>query len=152
MWGAFSNAPVDQDDCPNVPVDVQPGPGPQQFRIVHAIRISNDGIVYVADRENRRVQVFTLAGEFIDQIVWPDALFARNLALSPDPEQQFLYVGGGSGIRVFDRQTLEVLTTIEGDGVIGPGHQIQTDSEGNIYIAATGSGYQRLLFTGLVPR
>ena len=53
---------------------------------------------------------------------------------------------------MFDRQTLEVLTTIEGDGVIGPGHQIQTDSEGNIYIAATGSGYQRLLFTGLVPR
>ena len=152
MWGAFSNAPVDKDDCPNVPVDVQPGPGPQQFSIVHAIRVSNDGMVYVADRENRRVQVFTLEGQFVDQIVWPDSLFARNLALSPDPEQQFLYVGGGSGIRVLDRQTLEVLTTIEGENVIGPGHQIQTDSEGNIYIAATSSGYQRLLFTGLVPR
>ena len=152
MWGAFSNAPVDKDDCPNVPVDVHPGPGPQQFSIVHAIRVSNDGMVYVADRENRRVQVFTLAGEFVDQIVWHDEPFARNLALSPDPEQQFLYVGGGNGIKVLDRRTLDVLTTIEGDGVIGPGHQIRTDSEGNLYIAATGSGYQRLLFTGLVPR
>jgi len=44
-----------------------------------------------------------------------------------------------------------VLTTIEGEGVIGPGHQIQTDSQGNLYIAAAGSGFQRLVFTGLSP-
>lgn len=127
------------------------GPGPQQFSIVHAIRVSNDGMVYVADRENRRVQVFTLDGEYVDQIVWGEARFARNLALSPDPEQRFLYVGGGSGIMVFDRHTLELLTTIEGDGMIGAGHQIQTDSQGNLYIAATGAGFQRLLFMGLSP-
>ena len=108
-------------------------------------------MVYVADRENRRVQVFTLEGEYIDQIVWGDVPFARNLALSPDPEQRFLYVGGGSGIMVLDRRKLEVLTTIEGDGVIGPGHQIQTDSQGNLYIAATGAGFQRLVFMGLAP-
>ena len=153
MWGAFGNAPADLDQCPNVAVDsVPPGPGPDQFSIVHAIRVSNDGMVYVADRENRRVQVFTLEGEFVDQIVWGEAPFARNLGLSPDTEQQFLYVGGGNGIMVLDRRTLEILTTIEGDGVIGPGHQIRTDTEGNLYIAATGSGYQRLLFTGLEPR
>ena len=152
MWGAFGNEPEDKDDCPNIALSSVPeGPGPPQLSVVHAIRVSNDGIVYVADRENRRVQVFTLDGEYIDQIKWDDAPFARNVALSPDPAQQFLYVGGGSGIRVFDRQTLDYLTTIEGDDVIGSGHHVQTDSQGNLYIAATGNGYQRLLFTGLVP-
>ncbi|MDA1184628.1 MAG: hypothetical protein O2930_08290 [Acidobacteria bacterium] len=152
MWGAFGNTPVDKDDCPNIALDSVPdGPGPPQLSVVHAIRVSNDGVVYVADRENRRVQVFTMDGEYVDQILRGDIPFARNLALSPDPVQQFLYVGGGDGIMVFDRQSLEFLTTIEGDGVIGAGHQIQTDSQGNLYIAATGSGFQRLLFTGVVP-
>ena len=150
MWGSFGNAPEDQDDCPNLSFDsVPPGPGPQQFVIVHALRVSNDGLVYVADRENRRVQVFTIAGEYLDQIIEHEVPFARNVALSPDSDQQFLYVGGGDGIMVYSRESLEYLTTIAGDGVIGPGHQIQTDSVGNLYIAATGAGYQRLLFTGL---
>jgi hypothetical protein len=152
MWGAFGNVPQDDDHCPNLSLDSVPdGPGPPQLSVVHAIRVSNDGMVYVADRENRRVQVFTLDGEFIDQIIRGDVPFARNLALSPDPEQRFLYVGGGAGIMVFDRRTLEALTTIDGDGVIGPGHQIQTDSQGNLYIAATGAGFQRLIFAGLSP-
>ena len=150
MWGAFGNAPEDDDQCPYVFLESVPdGPGPQQFSIVHAIRVSNDGMVYVADRENRRVQVFTLDGQYIDQIIRRDAPFARNVALSPDPEQQFLYVGGGSGIMVFDRQSLDALTTIE--TTVGTGHHIQTDSQGNLYIAATGVGYERLIFTGLSP-
>ena len=150
MWGAFGNVPEDDDNCPNLSLDSVPdGPGPPQFIVVHALRVSNDGLVYVADRENRRVQIFTLEGEFIDQIVRGEVPFARNVTLSPDPDQQFLYVGGGAGIMVYDRESLEFLTTIEGDGVIGPGHHIQTDSQGNLYIAATGSGYQRLMFTGL---
>ena len=149
MWGAFGNPPVDDDNCPNITLDSVPdGPGPEQFSVVHAIRVSNDGTVYVADRENRRLQVFTLEGEYLDQIIRHDVPFARNVALSPDPQQQFLYVGGGAGIMVFDRGTLELLTTLEGDAVVGTGHHIQTDAEGNLYIAATGAGFQRLLFTG----
>jgi hypothetical protein len=148
MWGAFGNEPEDDDRCPYVSLDSVPeGPGPQQFGIVHAIRVSDDGMVYVADRENRRVQVFTLDGAYVDQIVWGDAPFARNLALSPDAEQQFLYVGGGDGIMVLDRRRLEVLTTL--DTTVGTGHHIQTDSQGNLYIAATGAGFQRLIYTGL---
>ena len=73
-------------------------PGAVQRRACHTG--VNDGIVYVADRENRRVQVFTLEGEYLDQIIRGDVPFARNVALSPDPDQQFLYVGGGSGIMV----------------------------------------------------
>jgi hypothetical protein len=152
MWGAFGNVPEDDDHCPNLSLDSVPdGPGPPQFGVVHALRVSTDGLVYVADRENRRVQVFTIDGEYVDQILRGDAPFARNVALSPDPAQQFLYVGGGDGIMVFDRRTLDLLTTIAGEGVIGPGHQIQTDSQGNLYIAATGAGFQRLMFTGMSP-
>ncbi len=148
MWGAFGNAPEDDDHCPYLFLDSVPdGPGPPQFGVVHAIRVSHDGMVYVADRENRRVQVFTVGGEYVDQIVWRESPFARNLALSADPEQQFLYVGGDSGIMVLDRRRLDVLTTIETS--VGTGHHIQTDSQGNLYIAATGAGFQRLLFTGV---
>ena len=153
MWGAFGNVPVDKDDCPNLAFDsVAPGPGPDQFVVVHALRVSNDGLVYVADRENRRLQIFTIEGQYVDQIIRPEEQFARNVALSPDSDQQFLYIGGGDGIMVYSRETLEYLTTISGDGVIGYGHQIETDSRGNIYIAQNARGFQRLLFTGMVSR
>ena len=149
MWGAFGNKPVDKDECPPPSLkSVPPGAGPDQFSIVHAIRVANDGTVYVADRENRRVQMFTPDGRFVKQLVRGSAPFARNLALSPDPDQRFLYVGGGTDIVVVDRKTLEIVTTIEGGGVIGGGHHIATDSKGNIYVAATNRGMQKLVFKG----
>ena len=78
---------------------------------------------------------------------WPK--IARDLALSPDREQQFLYVGGGKGIVVVDRKTLEVVGTIEIPGQLGPGQHIATDSKGNIYIAQTSAGIQKLVFKGM---
>ncbi len=147
MWGAFGNKPVDKDDCPPPSLSSVPdGPGPDQFSIVHAIRVSNDGMVYVADRENRRVQMFTLEGKFVKQLVRGSAPFARDLALSPDPDQQWLYVGGGTDIVVVNRKTMEIVTTIQGPGMLGGGHQMQTDSKGNLYIAATNRGLQKLTF------
>ena len=149
MWGAFGNAPEDLDQCPPPSVaSVPDGPGPPQFSILHAIRVSNDGRVYVADRENRRVQVFTIEGEFLEQVVRGSAPFARNLALSPDPQQQFLYVGGGEEIVVLDRETLGEVTSIRGDAVLGGGHQMATDSQGNIYTAQVGRGLQKLVLVG----
>jgi hypothetical protein len=107
--------------------------------------------VYVADRENRRVQMFTSEGKFIKQFVRHNAPFARNLALSPDPEQRFLYVGGGVDIVVMDRRTLEIVDVIGGPGFLGGGHQIATDAKGNLYVAATGRGLQKLTFKGMAP-
>jgi DNA-binding beta-propeller fold protein YncE len=150
MWGAFGNKPVDKDDCPPPSLSSVPeGPGSDQFSIVHAIRVANDGTVYVADRENRRVQMFTSDGKFLKQLVRGSAPFARNLALSPDADQQFLYVGGGTDIVVVNRKSLEIVTTIQGGGVIGGGHQIATDSKGNLYVAATNRGMQKLVFKGI---
>jgi hypothetical protein len=149
MWGAFGNKPVDDYSCAVVSFKEFKEPGPQNFSIVHAIRVSKDGIVYVADRENRRVQMFDKDGKFIKQLMKGDAIFARDLAFSPD--EQFLYVGYGKGIAVVDRKTLDYLGTIEPPGILGAGHHIQTDSKGNIYIAQTSSGMQRLTYKGMSP-
>jgi hypothetical protein len=151
MWGAFGNKPVDDDHCAIVTPASFSDPGPPQFSIAHAIRVANDGTVYVADREYRRVQMFTKDGKFLKQLVKNDIPFARDLALSPDANQQFLYVGGGNGIFIVDRKTLEIVGNIEPAGIIGPGHEIATDSKGNLYIAQTTSGLQKLTFKGMAP-
>ncbi|MCY4075126.1 MAG: hypothetical protein OXH04_06835 [Acidobacteria bacterium] len=149
MWGAFGDAPVEDNQCQVQAPASFSDPGPARFNVLHAIRVSNDGFVYAADRENRRVQAFTLDGTFVGQVITPDTPFARNLALSPDPEQQFLYVGGNDGIVVVDRATLDILGTLRPEGILGTGHHIATDSRGNLYLAATGAGMQKLTFRGM---
>jgi NHL repeat-containing protein len=151
MWGAFGNKPMDDDHCEIVsPKSFPDARGPANLSVVHAIRVANsDGTVYVADRENRRVQMFLPDGTFVKQLIRTETPFARNLAFSPDREQQFLYVGGDKGVVVVDRKTLDVLGTIQPPGMIGAGHQIQTDSKGNIYIAQTTSGMQKLTYKGM---
>jgi hypothetical protein len=149
MWGAFGNKPVDDDHCEVVTPASFSDPGPPQFSIVHAIRVAKDGTVYAADREYRRVQMFNKDGKFLKQLVRNNAPFARALALSPDPGQQFLYVGGGNGIFIVDRKTLEIVGNIQPPGIIGAGHQIAADSKGNLYIAQTTAGLQKLTFKGM---
>jgi mannose-6-phosphate isomerase-like protein (cupin superfamily) len=150
MWGAFGNKPVDNDHCEVVtPKEFPAGDGPSNFSIVHAIRLSKDGIVYVADRENRRVQSFTTDGKFLKQIVKTDTQFARDLAFSADPDQQFLYVGNGNDIVIVDRKAMQIVGSVKLPGMIGGGHHIATDSKGNIYIAGTTMGLQKLTFKGM---
>ena len=151
MWGAFGNKPIDDDNCEVVePESVPDGPGPRHFSIVHAIRVSKDGMVYVADRENRRVQMFTSDGKFVKQLVATDTPFARNLALSPDPEQQFLYVGGGKDIVIVDRKTLEVVGTIQGPGMLGrrPPDRNRLERQ-YLHRRRPRAGMQKLVFKGM---
>ena len=150
MWGAFGDAPVDDDHCTLAPPAVSDGDrGPKNFSIVHAVRVSKDGMVYVADRENKRVQAFTTDGKFVKQLIKADTGFARDLALSADAAQQFLYVGNGDDIVVVDRKALEIVGSITLPGMIGGGHHMATDSKGNIYIAQTAAGMQKLAFKGM---
>jgi hypothetical protein len=149
MWGAFGNKPEDDDHCEIVRKTNFDAPGPQQLSVVHSLRVAADGTVYVADRENRRLQVFTLDGKFVKQLIKPDTPFARSVALSPDPAQQFLYVGNGDTIEILDRKTLEILGSINVPGMKGGGHLINTDAKGNIYIANTSKGMQKLAFKGM---
>jgi hypothetical protein len=152
MWGAFGKPPGGEDSCAIVSPKAFPDPeGPAHFNVAHAIRVANDGMVYLADRENRRVQMFTNDGKFTKQLIRTGTPFARNLALSADSQQQFLYVGADKGITVVDRKTLDVVGAIQPAGILGPGHHIATDSKGNIYLAQTTAGMQKLVFKGMPP-
>ena len=176
MWGAFANAPLDPPPAPPVPAppaggaaaaptppprDLE-GPGPQQFGIVHGLKVSNDGLVYVADRGNSRIQVFTLAGKYITQGFVnrnaPAALTVAGLAFSPDPQQEFIYAADQSNsyIHVVRRKTLEVVDSFGGRRGAAPGefqalHHIAADSKGNLYTAEAqvGRRAQKLVFTGM---
>ena len=149
MWGAFGERPVDDDHCDVVTPKTVADPGPGNFSIVHALRVARDGTVYVADRENRRVQVFGADGTFVRQLVKADTPFARNLAFSHDAEQRFLYVGNGDDIVIVERRGLRIVGAIKPAGLRNGGHQIATDSKGNLYVAQTGNGMQKLTFTGM---
>src|SRR2546430_10721273 len=63
----------------------------------------------------RRFQMFTNDGKFVKQLIRTGTTFARNLALSADAGQQFLYVGADKGITVVDRKTLDVVGTERDD-------------------------------------
>ena len=123
--------------------------GNTPYEIVHAIEVSNDGLVYVADRQHQRVQVFTTDGKFKqEQKVGGEnnqMSGAAGLAFSPDRAQQFLYVGdlGNNQINILDRQSLKILGKF-GKAGTAPGefnilHEIAADSKGNIYTAETRS-------------
>ncbi len=158
MWGAFGNKPIDDEHCPDappLPFTKDEGPGPGQFAILHAVRVSNDGIVYIADRDNRRVQVFSIDGKFITQVFvgrhQPETGGASVVGFSSDPQQQFLYVGAGSLITVLDRKTLAIRGSFGGKGTLGGIHHMAVDSKGNIYVAALRQGVQKAVFKGLTP-
>ncbi len=143
------------------PTDIE-GLGSGQFGgPVHAVKVSNDGLVYVADRPNRRVQVFTPEGKYVTQVfinrAGPAAQSAAGLAFSPDNQQQFLYVAdyGNSRIAVVERKSLQVLYQF-GQRSEKPGdfqglHHLAIDSKGNIYTGevAPGARAQRFVYKGL---
>jgi hypothetical protein len=88
----------------------------------------------------------------VKELVKTDTPFARNLALSHDAAQQFLYVGNGNDIVIVDRQTLEIAGSIAVPDMLGGGHHIATDSKGNLYVAGTAAGMQKLAFKGMSSR
>jgi NHL repeat len=192
MWGAFGNVPMDsanqlknartpnpnpgerEPDAPAAPRGSagpgiasnrrppETGPGPDQFNTVHSVKVSNDGLVYVADRANKRVQVFTIDGKYVAQaFINRDGQgnTACGIALSPDPEQRFLYVAdfGNAHIVVMDRKSLEVLYQFSdnsgtpGNFVLRGPHHIAVDSKGNLYTAEAhpGNRVQKFVFKGL---
>ena len=159
-WGAYGNTP---DDARLGPYDPD-APLPQQFRNpVHCADPSNDGFVYVCDRQANRIQVFRKDGTFVDEVrIAPRTLgdgSTWDIAFSRDPEQRYMYVADGKNMKVYvmDRLNLEVLTSF-GDGGRQPGlffavHSIATDSQGNIYTTETyeGKRVQKFVYKGLGP-
>ena len=75
----------------------------------------------------------------------------RRTTMGPARSDRLKLNGAGKGIMVVARKTLDVVGTIEPSGILGPGHHIATDSKGNIYLAQTTRGLQKLAFKGMSP-
>lgn len=58
----------------------KPGMGPEEFHLPHAIQIDEDGVIYVADRENGRIQKFDLNGKFLGEIPHLGRTYSLKLA------------------------------------------------------------------------
>ena len=110
MWGAFGNVPPVAMTRNSLAVDGAGCCSASQFGLVHAVEVSNDGIVYVADRTYRRVQTFTVEGRFLREVrvrgIAGLLEFQRDLAFSPGPEQRLLYVIDSGRIAILDQTTL----------------------------------------------
>jgi DNA-binding beta-propeller fold protein YncE len=122
--------------------------------------VSNDGMVYVADRVNNRIQVFSTDGKYLRQVKVTNeggvAPVPAGFAFSADPKQQFLYVVDSGPMRVviFDR---EKLTQVGAIGMRGPKpgdfdivHHMAADSKGNLYTAeiVTNRRAQKFVLSG----
>jgi len=179
-WGAYGKRPDDGyftqagEKLPspfsgavqheNRPSQYDPdGPPPPQFRIVHSVRIANDGLVYVCDRTNDRIQVFRKDGTFVKE-----AFVARktlgsgsmwDIAFSTDPAQTFLVVNDGTNQQIWTlrRDTLAVVSAFghagHGAGEFYGAHVMVSDSKGNLFVGETyeGKRIQKFTYRGLGP-
>ncbi len=170
-WGAYGNVP---DDYYQYEGARQPGTGwssdmymEQQFRTpVHCAEPSNDGLVYVCDRPNNRVQVFQTDGTFVKEAFFAPATLGDgavwDIAFSPDEEQSFIYIADGKNarIRIVNRESMQEVSTIGTGGryagMFQAAHSIDTDSQGNIYLTETYEGRRvhKFVYKGImsVPR
>jgi sugar lactone lactonase YvrE len=109
---------------------------PSHFHLPHSLLVYQ-GLVYVCDRENHRIQVFDTDGKYVT--MWTD--IQRPMDISIDKEG-ILYISegnvGGSSARVsvLDRQG-QVLSRFE---CRGPGHGSWVDSHGDIYVGLSNPG------------
>jgi DNA-binding beta-propeller fold protein YncE len=157
-WGAYGNKP---DDANLGKYDPKAPPAKQFRNPVHCVERTNDGLVYVCDRANDRVQVFRPDGTFVKEAFYAKETLgsgsAWDIAFSKDPEQRYIFLADGTNekVRVIVRETLEEITNF-GDGGRQPGqffgvHSIAADSKGNLYTTETyeGKRVQRFVNKGI---
>jgi DNA-binding beta-propeller fold protein YncE len=162
MWGAYGKPPVDPKPGELQPYDPAK-PLSQHFRTVHCATLANDGLVYVCDRINARIQVFRKDGTFVKEMQIARRTRGSgvvfDIAFSPDKAQRLMYVADGGNNRVWQmlREPMTVLNHI-GDGGRYAGqfygtHNVSLDSKGNMYTAETYSGarVQKFTFKGQAP-
>ena len=144
MWGAFGNPPPATMAANAAAPQPQTTPdGPPEFGLPHSVKVSSDGVVYLADRINNRIQMFTTEGKFLRQV----RLAAINnvtpvpagFAFSPDKKQQYLYVvdSGAMQIVIYDREKMVEIGRVgvrgKAQGEFDIIHHMAADSKGNLY-------------------
>ena len=157
-WGAYGNKPDDADLGKYDPS----APPAKQFRNpVHCVERTNDGLLYVCDRQGDRVQVFQPDGKFVKEAFYAKETLGSgstwDIAFSKDPQQRSMFLADGTNekVRIILRETLEEISNF-GDGGRQPGqfygvHSIATDSKGNVYTTETyeGKRLQKFVYKGI---
>jgi DNA-binding beta-propeller fold protein YncE len=143
-WGAYGKTPSDEK-LPNYNPQ-----SPQFTNPVHCVRIANDGLVYVCDRANNRVQVFRKDGTFVKQIVVEEKSLgsgsAFDMVFSLDAQQKYIFLADGTNDQVIaiERESGRVASSFGRPGRYAGEflvlHNIGIDSMGNLYTAEVGSG------------
>ena len=143
-WGAYG-IPLSEieNSIPNDRYDPSAPPSKQFRGPLVGLRLSNDGLLYVSDRGNDRIQVFTKQGKFVKEFfVAPNTLgpgSAAGLTLSRDQKQKYLFVADGSNnvVWVLNRNDGSVATRFghrgHDSGQFSNLETIELDSHGNIY-------------------
>ena len=152
-WGAYGNKPDDSKTSYN------PAAAPsQQFGSpVHCVRLAKDGLVYVCDRENNRIQVFQKSGVFVREFFLArDTLLIGavwDMVLSTDPRQTYLYVADGANnqVHVLQRDSGTEVASFGRNGRMAGQfhwvHNIAIDSKGNLYTGEVDTGKRLQRFT-----
>ena len=149
-WGAYgTKTPTDDKLPPYQPVPIT-ALSKSFSNPVHCVRLSGDGLVYVCDRTNNRIQVFKKNGEFVKEFqVEPQTLqngSVWDLVLSEDKAQRYIFIADGANMQVLaiDRQTGEKLSSFGRPGHMAGNfkwvHNMAIDSKGTIYTAEVGDG------------
>ena len=154
-WGAYGNAPADAKLDPYNPAS------PQFGNPVHCVKIANDGLVYVCDRTNNRIQIFHKDGRFVKELVIEPASRAQgsvwDLDFWIDPAQTFLLNADGTNneIRTLVRATGEIVGAFGRNGrKAGEFHWIHNlalDSKGNVYTTEVDTGKRAQKFVHVGP-
>lgn len=153
-WGAYGEVP---DDSYSYAQEGPEGSPPRQFSTVHGVVGANDGLIYVADRRGNRIQVFQQNGEFVmEKIIAPETLASGSafvIALSPDDNQEWLYLADGTNHKVWilQREDLEIVGQFgRGGRQVGQflrPHGMGIDSHGNLYVGEASTGRRVQKFT-----
>jgi DNA-binding beta-propeller fold protein YncE len=154
-WGAYGKRP---DDDYYARQGIKPGEHPTnaskgafsaspspQFSLVHGVRLSRDGLVYVGDRSNNRIQVFRRNGSFVrEAFIANDEVGSgstSDIGFSSDPQQRFAFVADSTKQHVYvvERSSLRIVASFGEPGTLpgqfGVAHNLAVDSKGDVFVS-----------------
>lgn len=165
-WGGHGMplSEITNDPIPSYTWDGGPPPEERNFvPDLHFVEISNDRLVYVGERGQNRIQVFTTDGEWqqdiyvrpetpsqrtcrsLDFMPWPCGTMYK-MAISTDPEQKYLFVADAANNVIWsvDRRSGETLGYIGGPGRMAGQlnfpNAVAMDANGNLYTGEVSNG------------
>jgi DNA-binding beta-propeller fold protein YncE len=156
-WGAYGHT-LDQITTDDKDRAYTPGgPMPKEFRGHLTLNVSNDGLVYAADRMANRIQVFTKEGKFLKEFKLAEYTgvggSTGGVMFSPDKDQKYLFISDltNNHIWFLNRADGEIISQLgsmgQNAGQFYGLHMIAVDSKGDIYTGEVfgGERVQRFL-------